>query len=196
MDTLANLTSLLSELPGVGEKTATRLAFFLLKQDQKYLSALGGCIKDCKELTKACSKCFSYTEDEVCKVCAKTDSRANSICVVANSQVMQTIEKAGVFTGTYHVLQGLISPMDGIGPDQIRARELLLRCSPDRPSEIIFALDTTIESEATILYLTRLISPLQIPLSRIGFGLGVGSDISSADAMSLGKALSHREHLN
>jgi recombination protein RecR len=194
MQVLTELTELLEQLPSIGEKTAARLAFFLVKAEQPYLTKLGDAIAQCKIRTKSCSCCGAYSTETLCALCTKKDLRENTICVVANSQDCDSIEKTSVFKGTYHVLQGLIDPMNGVGPEKIRLKELIKRVGDENPAELVLALDGSVEAEATVLYIKRSIPQTQNAtiVSRIGFGLSADSNIANTDTQSLGKALASR----
>lgn len=194
---LARLIEEFEKLPGVGSKSAQRLAFYMLKQSEKSVKAFSDALIEAKEQVKFCSICSNLTADDVCSFC-KDDRRVqDEICVVAEPKDLIALERTKEFRGKYHILQGLISPMDGIGPDKLRIKELLNRIGSNENTvkEIILAISPTVEGEATTLYLNRLIKPLNIKVTRIAFGLPVGGDLEYADTLTLAKALEGRKEI-
>lgn len=194
-DALDSLVEELSSLPQIGKKTARRLAMFVIKQPREKIEKLSKALLDVKDKIKICSVCCNITEDTVCKICS-SEKRDNSyICVVEEPQDVYAIERTNEYKGLYHVLHGRISPLDGIGPDDIRIKELLLRFDDKRfpkIKEIILALNPTVEGETTILYLQKLLKPLDIKISRIARGIPIGSDLELADEVTLAKAIEGR----
>jgi recombination protein RecR len=182
----------LGRLPGVGPKSAQRIAFHLLKVPKEDTDRLAAAIVDAKAKVSFCTRCFNIAEGSECGIC--TDARRDTavICVVEESRDIVAVEKTGEFRGRYHVLQGAISPIEGIGPDQLRVRELLARLDSEDVREIILCTNPNIEGEATAMYLARLISPLGITVTRIASGLPVGGDLEYADELTLGRALEGR----
>jgi recombination protein RecR len=194
-DTLETLVTELSRLPGIGRKTAQRLSMFIIKQPREDVEKLTLALMDIKDRIKFCRVCCNITEDEVCRICCSEKRSRSIICVVEEPQDVYAIEKTNEFRGLYHVLHGRISPLEGIGPDDIRVRELIYRLEDDpesRIEELILALNPTVEGETTILYLSRIIRPLGIRISRIARGLPIGSDIELADEITLAKAIEGR----
>jgi recombination protein RecR len=194
-DALTQLVHELSKLPGIGEKSATRLAFHLLNADSERVKRLTDALLRAKEKIHLCSNCYTYTEEEVCDICSNPLRSQNSICVVERPSDVRAIEASGKFKGTYHVLHGTLSPVDGIGPDQIRMQELLRRVNKWedlKNKEIILALNPSVEGEATVLYITRLLRPLGLKLFKIAYGLPMGGSIEYADRGTLGRAMENR----
>ena len=190
---LSRLVGELKKLPGVGERTALRLAFHLLKSPQN-LTSLAEALLMVREKTRTCSVCFSITEDDPCSIC--TSSRDRSIvCVVENSQDLMALERSNAFQGVYHVLEGAISPLSGIGPSSLRIDELLARVSAGGVSEVVIATNFTVEGEATALYLTKVLKPLGIRITRLAHGIPLGSDIEYVDAATVQWALQGRSEL-
>ncbi len=189
---LQKLIEQFERMPGIGRKTAQRIAFYILGLPENESAQIADAINDaCKKIHK-CSMCANLTEDELCPIC-KNDKRDHSIiCIVEDSQSLIAIEKTKEFNGVYHVLHGAISPLDGIGPEQLTIKELLNRLRTDEVKEIIIATDSDIEGEATAMYLSKLIKPFNIKISRIAFGLPVGTDIQYADEITLSRAIEGR----
>ena len=180
-----------SKLPGIGRKTAMRLVFYILKEDKTEAERLAQALLDVKERVKYCSICFNITETDPCFVCQDEKRDKSIICVVEEANDVLALEKTGVYKGLYHVLGGALSPLDGIGPDNLRAKELLLRLK-DGVNEVILATNPNVEGEATAIYLSKLIKPLGIKVTRIARGLPVGGDLEYADQVTLMRALEGR----
>lgn len=194
-DSLDSLIEELSSLPSIGRKTARRLALYLIKQPREKVEKLAKSLLDVKDKIKFCKICCNITEDEVCNICISPKRRKNIICVVEDPQDVYAIEKTNEFNGVYHVLHGRISPLDGIGPDDIKLQELINRLDDskyEKIDEIILALNPTVEGETTILYIQRLIKPLNIKVSRIARGIPIGSELEFADEVTLAKAIENR----
>ncbi len=181
-----------SKLPTVGPKTAARLVFYLLNRPRNEAQSLAEAILAVKDKVRFCSICFSLTEHEPCDICSDERRDASIICVVAEAKDIYAIERTGVFKGHYHVLGGLISPMDGIGAAQLRVKELVERIRVAEPTEIILATNPNAEGEATALYLSRLLQPLETSVSRLAYGLPIGADLDYADELTLAKAVEGR----
>jgi recombination protein RecR len=181
-----------SKLPTVGPKTAARLVFHLLNRPRNEAQMLAEAILDVKDKVRFCSTCFNLTEQDPCDLCADDRRDRSIICVVAEAKDIYAIERTGAFKGQYHVLGGLISPMDGIGAAQLRVKELIERLGAENPNEIILATNPNAEGEATALYLSRLIHPLAVSVSRLAYGLPIGGDLDYADEVTLAKALEGR----
>lgn len=191
-DALGNLVDQLAKLPGIGRKSAQRLAFHILKQPEKEARMLAQAIIDAKEKIRYCSLCYNLTDKELCPICSNASRDTSVICVVEDARDVLALERAGQFYGLYHVLHGAISPMDGIGPEQLKVKELLQRLQEHPAEEIIIATNTSIEGEATAMYLSNLLKPLGIKVTRIAQGLPVGGDIQYADEVTLAKAFEGR----
>ena len=182
----------LGRLPGVGPKSAQRIAFHLLKVPKEDAMRLAKAIVEAKDRVAWCSRCFNLSEGELCGICADDRRDGHTICVVEEPKDLVAVEKTGEFKGRYHVLQGAISPIEGIGPDQLRVKELLARIEPEGVTEVILCTNPNIEGEATAMYLGRLLTPLGISVTRIASGLPVGGDLEYADELTLGRALEGR----
>ncbi|MGH7451290.1 MAG: recombination mediator RecR [bacterium] len=181
----------LSKLPGIGRKTAQRLVFFLLKVPRPEVEALAAALVALKEKVRHCSRCFNITEADPCPICANSQRDGRTICVVEEANDVLALEKTGEYHGLYHVLGGALSPLDGIGPENLKVRELMLRLQ-NGVAEIILATNPTVEGEATAIYLANLIRPLGPRLSRIARGIPVGGDLEYADEITLTRALEGR----
>jgi len=184
-----------SKLPGIGRKTAQRLAFHVLSIREDQAFSLANAIVDAKRKTRFCSVCFNITDVDPCVFCSNEKRDQSTICVVESSKDVIAIEKTREYKGLYHVLHGAISPMDGIGPDDIKLKELLQRLSNTDIKEIIVATNPTIEGEATAMYISRIVSPLGITVSRIAHGIPIGGDLEYADEVTLSKSLEGRRKL-
>lgn len=185
----------LMRLPGIGRKTAQRLAFYLLKSSKDDASALANSILELKEKVKFCAQCFNATENDLCSICSDVRREPSLLCVVEETNDLLAIERTSEFRGLYHVLQGHLSPLDGIGPDDLRIRELMQRLEQIEAKEIIIATNPNAEGEATALYLMKLIKPLGIKVTRIARGLPVGSDLEFSDELTLSRALAGRQEM-
>jgi len=194
-DALTQLVHELSKLPGIGEKSATRLAYHLLNADEERVQRLAQALTKAKEKIHLCSLCYTYTENDLCEICASHTRSKEFICVVERPSDVRAIEASGKFKGSYHVLHGTLSPVDGIGPEQIRLQELLKRISNDnfQPiKEVTLALNPSVEGEATVLYITRLLKPFDIKTYKIAYGLPMGGSLEYADRGTIGRALDNR----
>jgi recombination protein RecR len=189
---IAKLIRELQRLPGVGEKTATRFALHVLKAPTAEALALAAALTDVKEKIRPCSSCFQLTEADPCDLCRSPRRDRRLICVVEDQASLLAVEKARSFMGLYHVLGGHLSPMDGVGPDDLRIRELTERVRSQGVEEVILATNPDVEGEATALYLKRALEPLGVRLTRIARGVPVGGDLEFADALTLGRALEGR----
>ncbi|AZR74391.1 recombination protein RecR [Anoxybacter fermentans] len=192
---LAKLIGELSKLPGIGTRTAQRLAFHLLEVDYTEAKALAEAILEAKEKITYCSICGNLTETDPCHLCDDPARDQSVICVVESPRDIIAMEKTGEFKGLYHVLHGAISPMDGVGPDDIRIKELLPRVQKEGVKEVIIATDPNVEGEATAMYIARLLKPLGIRCTRLAAGLPVGGDLEYTDEVTLSKALEGRREL-
>jgi len=182
----------LSRLPGVGERTATRLAFFIMRQPPEFARGLAGAIVEMKERTRLCSECMGLTEEDTCAICRDPRRDPETICVVEHPQDAMAIERTGAYRGRYHILHGAISPLDGIGPEELKVAELMRRLEGGRAREIIIATSANVEGEATALYLTRLIRPSGIKVTRLASGIPVGGSLEYVDASTISKAIEGR----
>jgi recombination protein RecR len=182
-------------LPTVGPKTAARLVFHLLNRPRAEAVALADAIVAVKDRVRLCSRCFALTEEEVCAFCTDLRRDRTLLCVVADAKDVYALERTSAYRGRYHVLGGLISPMDGIGPAQLRVRELIERIAAESPDEVIVATNPNAEGEATALYLSRLIAPSGVAVTRLAYGLPIGGDLDYADEVTLARALEGRRAL-
>ena len=192
---IATLIEHFQKFPSVGPKSAQRMAFYLLRMPEAEIQKFAQAILDAKRNTRTCEVCFNLSSSSPCEICQNPRRDRSTICVVAETKDLIAIEKTNEFKGLYHVLQGLISPMDGIGADDIRIKELLNRLTSDEVKEVILALPPSVEGEATSLYLSKLIKPFGITISRIAFGLPVGADLEYADEITLARAIEGRREL-
>jgi recombination protein RecR len=189
---IQDLIDELGRLPGVGPKSAQRIAFHIIQSDRVDVTRLAEVLKTVKERVKFCTICGNISEEELCKICRDPRRDNTSICVVEESKDVIAIEKTREFKGKYHVIGGAISPIDGIGPENLRIRELMQRLAETEIAEVIIATDPNLEGEATATYLTRLIKPLGVKVSRLASGLPVGGDLEYADEVTLGRAFEGR----
>ncbi len=192
---VAILIDELTKLPGIGPKSAQRLAFYLLKISPENAKDLADAIMNVKDKIGFCNVCFNITEGDMCELCCDFDRDDSLICVVEEPRDIIAIEKTSSFKGRYHVLGGAISPIDGIGPDDLKIRELLDRLKDEKVKEIVIATNPNIEGEATAMYLAKLVKPLGVKVTRIASGLPVGGDLEYADEVTLGKALEGRREM-
>ena len=192
---IQDLIDELGRLPGIGPKSAQRIAFHIIQSEKVDISRLVDVLRTVKEKVKFCSECGNLSEEELCRICRDERRDKNVICVVEESKDVIAIEKTREFRGKYHVLGGAISPIDGIGPEQLRIKELLTRLQSADIEEVIIATDPNLEGEATATYLSRLLKPLGIKISRLASGLPVGGDLEYADEVTLGRAFEGRKAL-
>ncbi|WP_417753366.1 recombination mediator RecR [Slackia sp.] len=198
METAPAIQRLLDELermPGIGPKSAQRIAYWMLSSDRETVLRLAEAIVEVKETVHFCSRCFNYAEDELCEICSSTKRDASAICVVSEPRDIAAIERTAVFFGTYHVLGGALSPMDGIGPDDLHIAELMQRLASGEVREVLIATNPNVEGETTAAYLARLIKPLGVEVTRLASGLPVGGDLEFADEITLGRAIESRRVL-
>jgi recombination protein RecR len=192
---MRRLIEQLSRLPGIGEKTAGRLAFHILRADRDYAQALADALLAVKDETRLCSVCFALTEVDPCPICTDPARSGEAICVVEEPADLLAVERAREFRGRYHVLHGAIAPLDGVGPDELKIQPLLVRLRDGGVHEVILATNPTAEGEATALYLARLIKPLGLRVTRIAHGIPVGGDLEYADVVTVGRALEGRREM-
>ncbi len=194
-DTIARLIGELERLPGVGPKSAQRIAYHVLRVNQSDIEDLAKALVDVKHNIRLCSRCFNFAEGELCAVCMDAGRDPALICVVEEPRDVMAIERTGEIRGTYHVLHGAISPVDGVGPENLRIKELLDRISGGDVAEILLATNPNVEGETTALYLARLLASLDVKVTRIALGLPVGGDLEYADELTLGRALEARREM-
>ncbi|MHB9004696.1 MAG: recombination mediator RecR [Coriobacteriia bacterium] len=192
---IARLLEELERLPGIGPKSAQRVAYHILRTDTEGADRLAQAITDVKRSIHFCPQCFNFAERELCDICSDPARDSSALCVVEEPRDVVAIDRTGEFHGYYHVLQGAISPIDGIGPEQLRIRELLGRLEDGKVTEVVLATNPNVEGETTALYLARLIKPLGIRVTRIASGLPVGGDLEYADEVTLGRALEARREM-
>lgn len=189
---LSRLIESFEKLPGIGHKTAQRLAFHVLNMSQTEAESFASTITEAHKKIHQCKLCQNLTEEELCPIC-KNENRVKSvICVVEDPRDVMAIERTREFNGLYHVLHGVISPMDNIGPDQIKIKELIARLGDDTVDEVIMATNPTVEGEATAMYISRLLKPMGITVSRLAYGVPVGADLEYADEVTLSRAIEGR----
>lgn len=185
----------LARLPGIGPKTAQRLTYYLLRAPAEQAKALADAITDLKQNVVLCSQCFNITERTPCEICSNPARDGSRICVVEEPLDVVAIDRTGQYDGRYHVLHGALSPIEGIGPDELKVRELLHRLDPEAVQEVILATNPNLEGDATAMYLMRLIQPLGVTVTRLARGLPVGGDLEYADEITLSNALAGRSQL-
>lgn len=195
MESLRLLTEQFARLEGVGKKTAMRMAFSVLELDVEEANAFAQAIVDAKAKIHLCPICQNLTDREICSVCADPERDRALVCVVTDPRTVMAMEKVREFRGTYHVLHGLISPMNGITPDQLKIKELLSRVGEGEIDEVIVATNPTVEGEATAMYLSRLLRPLGVKVTRLAYGVPVGADLEYADEITLFRALEGRREV-
>jgi recombination protein RecR len=192
LNPLSKLIFELSKLPGIGEKSATRLAYFILNQNADYSESLAQALREAKQKLRYCQECFNFSESEKCEICSDEARDHALICVVERPSDVTPVEKTSSYRGVYHVLHGLLSPLDGIGPEDLKMRELFMRLKQRDVKEVIFAINPSVEGEATSLYLSRLLKPTGIKTSQVAYGIPFGGTIEFTDRQTLGKALENR----
>jgi recombination protein RecR len=192
---MARLIQELGRLPGIGEKTASRLAFYILRADRTYAQALAEALISVKDDTRLCSVCFMLTETDPCPLCLDPERSDDAICVVEEPADLLAVERAREFRGRYHVLHGILAPLDGIGPDDLKIQPLLVRLRDGTVREVILATNPTAEGEATALYLAKLMKPLGLRVTRIAHGIPMGGDLEYIDVVTVGRALEGRREM-
>jgi recombination protein RecR len=192
---IARLVVELAKLPGVGEKTAARLAYHILRAPAEDASALATAITDLRLKIRLCSRCWDFTEAEPCDLCRDERREPGLLCVVAHPQDVTAIERTGGYRGRYHVLHGVLAPLDGIGPDELRIAELVRRCGEGEVREVIVATNPSVEGETTAIYLAKLIRPLGVRVTRIATGVPMGGELEYADRLTLARAIDGRREL-
>ena len=192
---LAKLVEQFRSLPGIGAKSAVRLAYHILEMDRSKAESLAKAIMEAKAKVTYCSICFNITDQDPCAICQSEGRDRSVLCVVEEPRDVMAMERTREFRGLYHVLHGALSPLEGVGPDDIRIKELLQRVGAEPVTEVIMATDPDVEGEATAMYVAKLLKPLGISVSRIAHGLPVGGDLEYADEVTLGKALENRRSM-
>ncbi len=192
---LEKLVEGFQHLPGIGRKTAVRLALFVLEDDDSNVEAFANALLNAKSQIKRCKKCFNYCEDALCPVCADASRDKTVVCVVEDSKAILSFDRVKDYHGVYHVLGGVISPMDGVGPDDLHLAELLVRIGEDDVKEVIIATNPTVNGETTALYIGRLLKPLGVKVSRLAYGIPVGGELEYADEMTLSRAIEGRREV-
>ncbi len=192
---IENLINALTKLPGIGRKTAQRLAFFILSMPDNEAKTLAQAINELKEKARFCAVCFNITDNDVCNICSDTSRDAGKLCVVEEPSNILVIERSKGFDGLYHVLLGALSPIDGMTPDKLKIKELIDRVKNDSVKEVIIATNPNTRGEMTAQYIRELLKPYSIRVSRIAYGLPIGGDIEFADEVTLGKALEGRREM-
>ena len=193
---LQKLIDELGKLPGVGPKSAQRIAFHLIKLPEQDALSLANAIQEAKQKVRFCETCFNMSDEAICEICSDSQRDSSLVCVVEEPRDIVALERTREYRGLYHVLQGAINPIDGIGPEQLKIRELLERLKGNTVVEVILCTNPNIEGEATAMYLAKLIEPLGIQVSRIASGLPVGGDLEYADELTLGRALEGRRNIS
>jgi len=190
-----NLINEFRKLPGIGPKSAKRIVFYLLKLSHSDITKLSQALVEMKEKVKICKYCYNLTEEDVCSICRDQSRDKKKICIVEEVSDLIIIEKTGEYKGLYHILGGLLSPIENIGPKEIRVPRLLERIKNDNTEEVIMALNPTVEGESTAMYLKKILSPLGVKITRLASGLPVGGDLEYADEVTIGRAISDRREL-
>lgn len=192
---IARVIDEFERLPGIGPKSAQRIVFWLLNRDDERAFRLSDAIREVKETVHFCPRCFNYAEGDLCEICADPERDQSLVCVVEEPRDIESIDRTGQFRGTYHVLGGVISPMDGVGPDDLHIKELMARLADEEIIEVLVATNSNVEGETTATYLARLIRPLGVRVTRLASGLPVGSDLEFADEVTLGRAIESRREI-
>ena len=192
---LLRLIEEFQKFPGVGPRSAERMAFHLIKQDVQYIEGFSKAVIEAKDQIRKCSECFNLSANDPCEICENPLRDKKTVCVVSETKDLAAMERTNEYKALYHVLGGLISPIDGVGPNDLTIKELLYRASKNDLNEIIFALDTSTEGEATTLYLHRILLPVSKKITRLGFGLPAGTELEYADELTLARALENRKEI-
>jgi recombination protein RecR len=192
MNSLDRLISLLSRLPGIGRKSAARIAYYLLKTDATYVDSLSQSISKLKSEIKKCSECGNFTDEDPCKTCSDASRDHTTVCIVESPQDVAVLESTHEYNGLYHVLNGVLSPLNGIGPDELNISSIPDRIKRNGVKELILATNPTVEGDTTAMYILQLFSPLNLTISRLALGLPVGGDLEYADRLTLARSLKDR----
>ncbi len=185
----------LGRLPGIGPRSAQRLALHIIKSDEHDVTRLAQALVDAKQRVKFCTVCFNLTDSDLCNICSDTKRNSSIVCVVEDSRDVVALERTGEFRGRYHVLLGLLDPLQGVNPEHLKVRELLTRIKPEEISEVVVCTSNNTEGDITAMYLARLLSPVGVEVSRLASGLPVGGDIEFADEVTLGRAFGNRQRM-
>ncbi len=192
---LDRVAELLAEMPGIGRKTAQRLAYFVLGQEERYAFDLADALRELKRSLRWCARCHNISERELCGICRQADRDASLLCVVEDAANLANIERSGGFRGFYHVLQGVLSPVNGVGPDELKIKELFLRLKDETVVEVILATNPTVEGEATAMYIAGALDGSGVKVSRIGVGVPIGGSLDYCDEITMAKAFENRRAL-
>ena len=192
---LDRVVELLGEMPGVGKKTAQRLAYFILNRDDRYVQELTQSLVSLKEQLRWCTRCYNISAEDLCDICRQTDRDETLLCVVEDAANVAIVERSGGFRGNYHVLGGVLSPVNGVGPEELRIRELLNRLSQGQVLEVVLATNPTVEGEATAMYLAGILETSELKVSRIGVGIPIGGSLEFCDEITMAKAIENRRTL-
>jgi recombination protein RecR len=195
LDPVQKAIAQLGRFPGIGQRTATRMVFWLMQQDPQIAVDIGSALCELPSKIKKCERCYTISTEERCAICTNPNRDNQLICVVERPQDIAKIERTGSFNGSYHVLGGVLSPLEGIGPEDLRIKELLHRLKSEHPTEIVLAVDPDTEGDATSMYLSHILKPLDIRITRIAHGIAVGTEIEYASSSSLRMALENRQEL-
>ena len=192
---IQNLIDNLAKLPGVGGKTAERLAFHIIKENNKEVQQLLNAIVTAKKNLKKCSKCFNISDDEICPICSNKNRNHKLICVVEDVKDIISMEKTGEYKGVYHVLEGVLSPMNGVSPEDLRIKELIIRVTEEKAEEVIIATNPKVEGETTASYIANILKPYKVKVTRIAHGIPIGGDLEFVDEVTLAKAIEGRREM-
>ena len=192
---LQKLLDELERLPGIGAKSAQRIAYWMMNTDAATVLRLADAITEVKKTVRFCERCFNYSEDDLCEICRSEERDAATICVVSEPRDIAAIERTGAFSGTYHVLGGELSPMEGVGPDDLHIAELMRRLAAEEVGELILATNPNVEGETTAAYIARMVKPLGITVSRLASGMPVGGELDFVDEVTLSRAIEARREL-
>ena len=192
---LQKLLEELERLPGIGAKSAQRIAYWMMNTDRTTVIRLADAITEVKDTVHFCARCFNYAEDELCEICQSDKRDASVLCVVSEPRDIPAIERTGAFSGVYHVLGGELSPMEGVGPDDLHIAELMRRLASEDVHEIIIATNPNVEGETTAAYIARMVKPLEITVTRLASGMPVGGELDFVDEVTLGRAIEARREL-
>lgn len=192
---IQNLIDNLAKLPGVGGKTAERLAFHIIKENNREVQQLLNAIVTAKKNLKKCSKCFNISDDEICPICSNKNRNHKLICVVEDVKDIISMEKTGEYKGVYHVLEGVLSPMNGVSPEDLRIKELIIRVTEEKAEEVIIATNPKVEGETTASYIANILKPYKVKVTRIAHGIPIGGDLEFVDEVTLAKAIEGRREM-
>ncbi|MCL4496770.1 MAG: recombination mediator RecR [Deltaproteobacteria bacterium] len=193
-DYIRDIVSAFKKLPGIGERSARRLAFYILSQNESVAYSLANAIKDAKQNIKLCKNCFNLSGEDFCPICKNTSRNSKLLCVVENPEIIYVFEKSGNFNGFYHVLHGLINPLEGITPSDIKLKELAVRVEQGGFEEIILALNPNSNGEATMVYIQKILSPYNVHITALARGIPIGSDLEYVDKDTLSEAINYRKN--